>query len=253
MNKYFFVVQERDKKRKCTIKLLFTSYIQDIIDMNTKIMPRYCDQSYDPRMMQHMTFRNQITDPIPTTDPEIHYEIERHFLFISSTMRERSQYLDPAHFRVTFREPFKDVVSVELSAGVLPNQGNISSDAYVLLDIPELNHIRGGDGSSCFGILGLQSNQNRDFYNLDKANTNDMPVVFRPVKSRFDAMTIILRHPDGSQVQFGDEDPNVAADFNYQTQLTFEIRTRVRKRVGIDRDSRASPYTLENMYNQKQN
>lgn len=212
--------------------------------MNTKIRPTYYETPrYDPRMLEHMTFKNNLSDPVKfqVDPPEVQYDIERRFLLISSTMRDRTQYPDPAYFRIQFSEAFRDVVSIELSAGVLPNAGNIAGDGYLLLDIPELNHIQGADGNKYFGILGLQHHPNRDFFNLDKANTNDMPVVFRPTKSRFDSMTIMLRHPDGSLVTFGNEAPDTPANFSTQTQLTFEIRTRVRKRVGIDRDSRALP------------
>lgn len=208
--------------------------------MNTKIRPTYYEPSYDPRLLQHMTYRNNISDPIPQTDSaEIQYDYERKFLFISSSMRDRSQYPDPASFRIQFSEPYRDVASIGLSLGVLPNLGNISADGYLLLDIPELNHIQGADGSKYFGILSLQHHPNNNYFNLNQANTQDVPLTFKPLKSRIDSLTIILRHPDGSQVTFGNEDANAPANQTSQMQLTFEIRTRVRKRVGIDRDPRA--------------
>lgn len=213
--------------------------------MYTKIRPRPVEiPNYDPRMMDYMTYRNNITDPAkPYQDPEIQYEMERQYVLISSSMRDRSQYLDPANFRIELSEPLRDVISIELSQGVLPNQGNIASDGYVLLDVPELNHIRGADGSRYFGVLGLQYHPSptKEFFNLDKSNTNDMPVVFKPVKKRIDSLTIILRHPDGSMVTFGNEDPTALANLAMQIQFTFEVRTRVRKRMNIDRDERALP------------
>lgn len=214
--------------------------------MYTKVKPRYEEcRNYDPRMMEHMTYRNSITEPVPQFDPpELQYEYERKFFFVSSSMRDRNQYPDPANFKIQFPEPFRDVVSIELSAGTLPNAGNISGDAYLLLDIPELNHISTADGNKYFGILGLQYHPNREFFNLDKANTNDMPILFKPVKSKLDSITVIMRHPDGSMVSFGNEDPDDPANFALQMQMTFEIRTRVRKRAGIDRDPRYIPPML---------
>lgn len=220
--------------------------------MHTKIPPRPVEiPDYNPRMMDYMTYRNNITDPEPYQDPsDLLYETERHYLFVSSSMRDRSQYPDPAYFKLELPEPFRDIVSIELSSGVLPNQGNIANDGYLLLDIPELNHIRGADGSRYFGILGLQYHPSptKEYFNLDKSNTNDMPIVFKPVKRRLDALTIILRHPDGSMVTFGTEDPNAPANLSLQTQLTFEVRVRVRKRTGIDRDERALPIMTPRRY-----
>lgn len=213
--------------------------------MYTKIRPRPVEiPNYDPRMMDYMTYRNNITDPVrPHQDPEIQYDVEKQYLLISSSMRDRSQYPDPANFRIELSEPLREVVSIELSQGVLPNQGNIAADGYLLLDIPELNHIRGADGSRYFGVLGLQYHPSpaKEYFNLDKSNTNDMPVVFKPIKKRIDSLTITLRHPDGSMVTFGNEDPLAPASLSMQTQFTFEVRTRVRKRMGIDRDERALP------------
>ena len=215
--------------------------------MNTKIRPRPVEiPNYDPRIMDYMTYRNNITDPVPANDPELSFELERHFLFISSSMRDRSQYPDPSNFKIELAEPLRDVVSIELSSGVLPNQGNIAGDGYLLLDIPELNHIKGADGSRYFGILGLQHHPSptREYFNLDKSNTNDMPVVFKPAKKRLDSLTLILRHPDGSMVSFGDENATAPANLAMQTQFTFDVRTKVRKRTGIDRDERALPYKI---------
>lgn len=210
--------------------------------MYTKVRPTYYPNAqYDPRLMEHMTYRNQISDPVPTTDPEIQYDYERKFIFVSSSSRDRVQYPDPAHFKVQLPEVYRDVVSVELSGGVLPNQGGIHADGYLLLDIPELNHISNVDGTSLFGILGLQYHPNTGFFNLDKSNTSSMPASFRPAKGRLDSLTITMRHPDGSQVLFGDEDPSAPANLTGQAAFTFEIRTRVRRRMGIERDARAVP------------
>lgn len=210
--------------------------------MYTKIRPRYYESSpaYDPRQMEYMTYRNQISDPVGQTDPDIQYDHERKFLFVSSFNRDRAQYPDPAHFKVRFPGPYRDIVSIELAAGVLPNQGDIHQDGYVLLDIPELNHIQCVDGSSMFGILGLQYHPNSGFFNLDKSNTTAMPATFSPPKARLDSISITMRHPDGSQVLFGNEAVDTPADLALQTSLTFEIRTRVKRRQGMERDARAS-------------
>ena len=210
--------------------------------MNTKIFPtqRFAEQQYNPQMMDFMTYKNSITEPVPQNDPsDLQYELETVYLFVSSTMRDRKQYLDPANFRVELSETFRDIVSIELQGGVLPNGGGIAGDGYVLLDIPELNHIQGANGEKYFGILTLQPHPNAGFLNLDRGCLMGVPAVFKPVKGRLSSFTISLRHPDGSLVSFGNEDPLQPANFAHQTQFTFIIRKRVRRRAGIDRDYRA--------------
>lgn len=210
--------------------------------MYTKVRPSYNPGLvYDPRLMEHTTYRNQISDPVPQNDPEVQYDYDRKFVFVNSASRDRNQYPDPAHFKFHLPETYRDVVSVELAAGVLPNQDGIQADGYIVLDIPELNHIANVDGTSCFGILGLQYHPNNGFFNIEKGNCSAMPAQFKPHKARLDSLTITLRHPDGRQVLFGSEDPTSPPDLAFQTALTFEIRTRVRRRMGIERDPRAVP------------
>lgn len=212
--------------------------------MNTKIRSTATigdNESYNPRLLEHMTYRNNISEPILYTEPpELQYELERKYLWVSSTTRDRTLYPNSANFKVNF-PAYRDVLSIELSGGILPSQGNIVDDGYILLDIPELNHIDTPDGQKYFGILGLQHHPNRTFYNLDKSNTANQTLVFKPLKKNITSLTIILRHPDGSIVSMGDEAPNSAANHAIQTSFTFEIRCRVPRRIGIDKNDRYIP------------
>lgn len=212
--------------------------------MNTKVRPTFLFQEdrYDPKVLDNMTYRNNISDPGSwQTDPEIMYELERRFYHVSSISRDRNLYPDAASFRISFPEPVREILSIELAGGVLPNAGNISSDGYLLLDIPELNHVHSSDGNRYFAILGLQHHPSNMFYNLDKSNLSGMPVTFKPVKARLDSLTVNLRHPDGSLVAFGAEDPTQPFNFAVQTSLLFDVRIRAKRRQNIDRDYRAIP------------
>jgi hypothetical protein len=214
--------------------------------MNTKILPDYvrCKSTYDPRIMDFTTFRNSMTDPVPSEDvpPEFHveYELERNFVFVSSIMRDRSKYPNSASFKIDFAQPLFEVVSIEVQSGVIPTTGGITNDGYLLLDIPEMNHIQSAtNGTKYAAILNLQYHPNPAFSNLDKSNTNNMPIVFKPYKRKLDSLTINLRHSDESLVSFGNESPNVPFDLSKQTQFTFEVRTRVPRKAGMFRNERA--------------
>ncbi len=176
---------------------------------------------------------------MPHHEPEIPHDYDRKLLFVSSSSRDRVRYPDPAHFKITI-PTYRDIVSVELASGVIPNHGGINGDGYVLLDIPELNHIENIGGSDFFGILSFQYHPNAGFYNLDKSNLQSMPATFRPSpKARLDSIEIKLYHPDGSQVLFGNEDPLLPANLANQLAFCFEIRTRIKRVSGIERDPRA--------------
>lgn len=214
--------------------------------MNTKILPCYKqDQpSYDPRIMDFTTYRNSVTDPAPAQDVpsdfQVDFEIERNFIFVSSIMRDRDRYPDSASFKINFAQPFYEVMSIELQSGVLPNGGGISNDGYLILDIPEMNHIQSASsGSKYAGILTLQYHPNPLFVNLDKSNTNNIPITFKPYKRKVESLTINIRHSDESLVSFGSELSSVPFDLLKQTQFTFEIRTRIPRKSGIFRNEKA--------------
>ena len=221
--------------------------------MNTKITPKYYDTaSYDPQTLQHFTYKNHITDPAPSLDPEISFEAKRNFVLVSSANRDRALDSDPASFKIKLPQTFRDVVSANLISGVFPTAGGVGDSGYILLDIPELNHIESTDGNKYFSLVSLQNGAAPGFFNLDKG-TSIMPADFTPAKNKLDALTIRLRHPDGSAVHFGNEVVTAAINAAIQTQLTFEIVTRVPKRINIDRNVRTSAFELENIQTQQNN
>lgn len=212
--------------------------------METKVVPIQCPpDEYAPRTLQHMTYRNDVSDPIKFPEPESVFELERHFVHVTSADRDRSRFPDAGSFRVTFPEPYRDVLSVALLKGVVPNAA-IQNDPYVLLDVPEFNHISSTGGGKYFAVLGfLHHIVGTTYYNVDVSSTNMTPLTFKPPRSRLDGFTLTLRHPDRTQVTFGDEDPLAPIDFSQQVQFTFEIRTKVRKRPNLERDWRTNMVT----------
>ncbi len=209
--------------------------------MYTKILPRnrVNQVEYDPNILEHMTFRNQLSDPpkeIGTSS--VQYELETVYLFVSSFVRNRNQFPDPGYFKVTLPEVHCDVVSLELQGGVIPNSGGVTGDGYILLDIPEVNHIETVAGDKYFGVLTLQPHPNPGFLNIDRGSLMGLPCVFKQPK-KLSSLTITLRHPDSSSVNFGSESATAPANLAVQTSFTFVIRKRVPRRVGIEKDFRA--------------
>ena len=173
-----------------------------------------------------------MTDNIPGNIPDnIHeYQIHRHFVFVSSSLRDRDKYPMTTDFKIDLPKEYRDVISVELTAGNLPNLDSISDDAFLFLDVKDLNHIDTCENTDYFGILTLHKANSNNFFTLDKSSTNAMPITFRPPKQKLSNVYIKLFHPDKTPVDFGSEASNVSINQLIQTSFVFEIKTRILKR-----------------------
>ena len=197
------------------------------------------ESHYNARNMDFLGYRNQITEPANNSEPVVSYEYERQFLLVTSADRNRALYPDPANFHVTLPNIYRDILSIELYGATLPNLAGISNDAYVLMDVPELNHIVGVDGTSHFGVLSLNRHPSNQYLNMDRMSTSDMPVTFRPLKDKLYNMTIRLKHPDGSQVTFGSEPIGTEINMVNQVSFVFQIKIRIPNIAGIARNRNA--------------
>ncbi|KAJ3221897.1 hypothetical protein HDU81_010271 [Chytriomyces hyalinus] len=202
--------------------------------MNTKIYKQHytsiaeeADRELPP--LHFHGVRNNISDPSPSnTAPAKPFEIKRNFVIISSADRDRTRFPDSASFDVKLPDMYRDVVSMALYGGTIPNINHVGSDAYLLLDMgSDLSHLRSTSGQDWFAILGIMRHPNASYLNLDKSNIDDLPIQFRPPRDKLDKVSISLKHPDGSQVYFGSEPPTGPPNPLQQVTYIFEIRTRI--------------------------
>jgi hypothetical protein len=194
--------------------------------MYTKIRPHIATDEA-PLTLDYLSFKNNMTDPPVHPVAGVPFVTLRNHLWVTSTSRDRSLHPNPASFGIKLPTTYKNIIAIELIGGVIPNLDNIANDAYLFLDIPNLNHILTTDNFSYFAILGLNHHQNVNFLNLDKTNTEGVPITFESAKERLDHISLTLRHPDGSEVTFGNEDPSTPSDLALQASFLFEIRTKI--------------------------
>lgn len=210
--------------------------------MNTKVRPTYHAAGYDLGSMEFSSYRNNLTEPASQVETEASYEIERHLLHVSSQYRDRAAYPDPGFFKVEIPGGYRDVVAVELVAGTLPNQPGLVTNPYLLLDMGQMNQVRSLNGNTYFAVVNFFNHiSNTTFLTLDRSQTEGKPSLFKPPKQSLNDLTIRFLYPDGTQVTFGDEPVGQLMNYQKQVSLVFNIHTRVRRRIGIDRDSRSIP------------
>ena len=178
------------------------------------------------------------TDPtnLPNVE-ELEYNIYSNYVKISSTDRDRTIYPGTAKFKIRLPYEYKDIYSISLAAGILPNLDNISTDAYTYLKIQDMNHIKLSDGDDVFGVMILHTANTTNFYNIDKSSTNNMPRRYLELKPRLAELSIELLHPNKTPINFGTEGSVGPVNEAIQTSFTFEIKT-VRKLKKFHNDTK---------------
>ena len=169
------------------------------------------------------------------------YYSKKRFFQVYSAHRDLTRYPDPARFTIKLPSKYINVESIEISSGNIPIAPITENDAFVYLDIPQLNHIATSDGNSYFGILALHQTNSTIFYSTDKSSTNIMPKVFTE-PATISEISITLRQPDGSIILLGNE---TVCEPNLQCSFIFQIKTRERNNKLFAQDSRISKVSLE--------
>jgi hypothetical protein len=183
----------------------------------------------------HKAFVNDPTN-LPNVE-KLEYELENNYIKVSSADRDRSVFPGTAKFKVRLPYEYKDIYSISLSAGVLPNLDNISTEAYTYLKIQGLDHIKLSDGDDVFGVMILHTANTNNFYNIDKSSTNMMPRRFIEPKQRLSEISIELLHPNKTPINFGTEGTSGSVNQTIQTSFTFEIKT-IRKLKTFNNDTK---------------
>lgn len=194
----------------------------------TKIQPSFIDD--------RIAFQFNDVDP-PTEN--IEYQTRKEYIQIFSADRDLQFYPNPADFVIPFPTQFKDIISIEISGGNIPDISPINDHSFLYLDIPtkNLNHIYTSSGAKYFGVLALLPGSN-GFLCTDKSCTNLMKRTFIPPLAELRELKITLRNPDHSIVVLGNETVGNPVDLSIQTSFVFQLQIKERKRVGIVQDYR---------------
>ena len=169
------------------------------------------------------------------------YTVEEHYIFASSLDRDTSAYPKTSQFKLSLPDQFQNIVSIELSAGSVPNLGSVDADPYLLLSIEGLNHIQSSSGVEYFSVLALHKGHSNAFFNMDRSSSAMMPYKLYSPKQRLNSLNIKLLHSNGTPLTFG-------ADGNLlqinQVSFTFCVKILRNKRRSFDKDFRALFKTL---------
>lgn len=167
-------------------------------------------------------------------EPVQKYKLYSHYISISSSNRDSTNY--PLHYdyRINFDQPFKNIREIELISAILPNQPAASSGADILneshfvLDIDELNYIEfpnnvGSQALKGFAILPLKAatKNTGGFINPELGCIYHQSKVFKTPLASLDHLTIKIRDNNGNLYDFGQ--PNGVTSKTHQNHFVFKI------------------------------
>lgn len=169
-------------------------------------------------------------------EPNITYTQYDHYINISSSNRDPTNY--PLHYdyRINFDFPFKNIKKIELISAILPNQpassssGNILNESHLIIDIDEINYVEfpNNTGSSSlkgFAILPLKpaTQATGGFINPELGCIYHKSKVFKTPLASLSHFSIKITNYQGDLYDFGQ--PSGSTSKQYQNHFVFKVTT----------------------------
>jgi hypothetical protein len=167
-------------------------------------------------------------------EPVQKYKLYSHYISISSSNRDSTNY--PLHYdyRINFDQPFKNIKEIELISAIFPNQAAASSgsdilnESHFVLDIDSLNYIEfpnnvGSQALKGFSILPLKppTKNSGGFIIPELGCIYHKSRVFKTPLASLDHLNIKIRDSDGNLYDFGH--PNGTTTKSHQNHFVFKI------------------------------
>lgn len=205
--------------------------------MNTKVPSRSTldpEQNYNPNLLDFATYKNNLSNPAQPKVPNlVDYEILTQHVYVSSADRDITAYHDAGTFQVAV--DFREVTSVSLVGGVVPNISGVATQPYLILSIPEINHVESlGTMRGVASIIQFANHVSTDtFFNIDGRISGVSPREYKPVKSKLSTLTVNLLNANGTPVVLG-----TGISPANQLLLQFRVNTRIRNKSVLYSDFR---------------
>jgi hypothetical protein len=170
--------------------------------------------SFNKYEMENNKYNNQIKkDVIPLSvsqEPDIEYTKRITYITVSSRDRDITNYPSPSHYSVKLPYELRNIHSIDLINGIIPDQNNVKLEPYLLLKIDELiyeNLISNDTNiSNAFAILNMSPPITSGYFiNVDKKTFEHTVLRFETPKASLSKLTINVTDCNGNLFNFGDD------------------------------------------------
>lgn len=196
----------------------------------------YNSHEYDKNNFQTVFTTNSNIPFSIQQEPDIEYEKKTHYIFVTSKNRDKTLFPNISHYTVEFPQEFKNIHSIELIQGIIPNVNNVTQEPYLLLKLEEIRDVmvsNDPDISEAFAFLTMASPCTSDgsFIALDKKIHENTPKIYNTPKASLQKLTISVTKHDGTLFDFGaDTSP---PNKSIQHTFVFQIITLEKKRATL--------------------
>lgn len=171
-------------------------------------------QEYNNHIHDKNNYIENFTNKTPlsvTQEPSIQYTTRDEYLVISSVDRDMINYPNPNHYTTTLPYELKNIKSIEIINGVIPDKNNVLQEPYLLLKIDELENVMVSPNkviSDSFAILHLASAVKSGYFlNVDKKTFEHVVLNYITPKAGLSKLTITITDYNGVPFDFGTDDP----------------------------------------------
>jgi hypothetical protein len=167
-------------------------------------------------------------------EPNIEYETVDYYVTVSSKNRDIVQHPSESSYVIDFQQEFKNIHSIELIQGIIPDKNDVTDEPYLLLHIDELEDFMisiDRNISDAFAILQLcRPTTPGTFIQIDKRIHENVVKIFKTPKSSLARMTVKVRDCDGNLFDFGG---NNSVSKEFQNTFVFRIVCLEKKRSSL--------------------
>lgn len=157
-------------------------------------------------------------------EPSIEYVKKEYYLSVSSKDRDTDNYPSCSNYTMILSKDFKNIDSIELIQGIIPDKNNVLHEPFLLLQIQELEDVMVSSDtnmSNAFAILQLTSSVSSGYFINTAHHVHENTVkYFNTPKSSLNKLTIKITDVDGNIFDFGGSGSNAKA---YQNTFIFRI------------------------------
>ena len=166
-----------------------------------------------------------------TLESDIKYDYYEYYLVVRSEDRDVTNYPQPQSYRVPIEHELKNIHSVELIEGYVPDQNNVTQEPYLVLDIPELRDhpmiCTNNVISNAFTILQMSSPVTSGYFIwFDKRTHENTVKYYRNSKAQLKHLTINIRDHLGNLFNFGDDTGGSPPNKPFQNMFIFKVVVR---------------------------
>lgn len=176
---------------------------------------------------------NSNTQYSVSQEPDLQYEEKVHYLTISSKDRDVTAYPNVNHYSLKFPNEFKNIHSIELIQGIIPDQNDVQNEPYLLLQVDEIQDVMVSNDkniSNSFAILQMAApTRSGTFIQIDRRIHEYTVKVYDTPKAYLSKMTVTILDSNGIPFNFGTDTPS-PPNKSFQNTFIFKIVTLEKQR-----------------------